>query len=209
MKKKSAIRILLLSVSISLAAFSCDQDEFPISFCNPEKYLPLEIGNCWVYRNYKIFNGGLVDYAGIDSMFITADTLMLGHRYFLLEGAFGTKPIRKYLTVKNGQVVSSDNYVFFECPATVNSRKLHPVFDFDFPATISVMRLDTMIRVPAGNFNPIWLFEAHSMLEDTIPIVTYKAYYARNTGIVKFSSKPEPSGDFESYFELVRYHIEN
>lgn len=195
--------------TISLAAWSCGKEEFHIPLCNPEKYFPLATGNYWVYRNYKVYINGIVDDYGIDSMFITSDTLMLGHRYFLLEGAFGTKPIRKYLTCTNGQVVSSDHYVFFECPRIVDSGKLYPIFDFDFPGTISTTRVDTILKVPAGDFDPMLLFEAHSMLEDTIPIVTYKAYYAKNTGIVKFSSEPEPSSDYEVFFELVRYHLEN
>jgi len=59
---------------------------------------------------------------------------------------------------------------------------------------------------PAGDFNPVMLFEGHSMVEDTIWVVTYKFYYARNVGLVKFSTRAV-GHDSEKVSELVSYQV--
>lgn len=88
-----------------------------------------------------------------------------------------------------------------------DSRKLYPVAHFDFPATLNTTRRDSTISVPAGDFNPVMLFEAHSMLEDSIRIVTYKFFYARDAGLVKFIARSH-THDFQNQSELLRYHLE-
>jgi hypothetical protein len=134
---------------------------------------------------------------------------MLGYRFYHLKGDFHRKPINHFLASADGQIVSAEGYVFFECPGLIVSKKQYPILGFDFPGTINTSRFDTPVKVPAGDFDPVMLFEAHSMLEDTIWIVTYKAYYAKNVGMVKFSARPEPSSDYENFSELVRYHVGN
>lgn len=200
-------RTILVSLAVCLLLSACEEEDYRIPLCNPEKYFPLEIGNYWVYRNYTIYHTGNIDQGDTDSMYISSDTLMLGYRYFHLEGTFHRKPCSYFLTSADGQVVSADRYVFYECPRIIDSKKQYPVMGFDFPGTINTTRLDTLVKVPAGGFDPVMLFESHSMLEDTIWIVTYKAYYAKNIGMVKFSSRPEPNSDFENFSELVRYHV--
>jgi len=190
-----------------LVCLGCSKEEPIISTCKPENFFPLERGNYWIYRNYKEYPDGRIDNGGIDSMFISKDTLMLGYRFFHLEGSFHNKPVSYFITSADGRIVSADRFVFYQCPRLFNSDKLFPVMGFDFPAILSTSRLDSLIKVPAGDFQPVMLFQAQSMLEDTILIVTYKTYFARNTGIVKFSARPEPGRPYVSYSELVRFHI--
>jgi hypothetical protein len=190
-----------------LCWLGCSKEEPIISTCNPENFFPLASGNYWIYRNYKEYADGRIDSGGIDSMFISNDTLMLGYRFFHLEGSFHNKPVSYFLTSADGRIISADRYVFYQCPRLFNSNKLYPVMGFDFPAILNTSRLDSLIRVPAGDFEPVMLFQANSMLEDTILIVTYKAYFARKTGIVKFSAMPEPTRPYVSYSELVRFHL--
>ena len=203
---KSVIRMLMFFL---LLFTGCNRDEPLIPLCNPEKYFPLKIGNYWIYRYYKVYLDGGTGNEFTDSMYISSDTLMLGYRFFHLQGTFHSKPISYYLTSADGQVVSAEGYVFYECPRLIESTKQYPIMGFDFPGTINTTRFDAPVKVPAGDFDPVMLFEAHSMLNDTIWIVTYKAYYAKNVGIVKFSAKPEPDSNFESFSELIRYRVDN
>jgi hypothetical protein len=198
-------KIFLLSV-ICLAFCSCERDEPLIPLCNPEKYFPLGNGNYWVFQNFRVNDNGTVEQRQTDSMYIESDTLMLGFRFYHLTGSFSVHPINKYITSDNGQIRSASGYVFYECPRLFPSNKLYPLVDFDFPGTISTKRFDSPIRVPAGDFDPVMLFEAHSMLQDTIWIVTYKCYYARNVGMVKFSARCVGC-DYENTSELIRYHV--
>lgn len=197
-------------ISAALILFSgCGKEDFYIPFCKPDKYFPLEVGNYWIFQNYKVYADGTVEQESCDSMYISSDTLRLGYRYFHLEGTFHMKKMDIYLTYANDQVVTDADYVFLECPRLVQTDKQYRIMDFDFPGPIKTTSQDTLIKVPAGEFNPVMLFEAHSMLDDTLWIVTYKAYYAKNVGMVKFSAKQHPVYDCENFCELVRYHIED
>lgn len=202
-------RTIIWSITLCLLAGSCEKEDLGNPFCNPGKYFPLEIGNYWIFRNYVLYDDGNIDDMDTDSMYISSDTLMLGYRYFHLQGNFHRKPVNYYLTYAADLVISSANYVFYKCPELIDSKKLYPVMGFDFPAILKTTRMDTVIKVPAGDFDPVMLFEAHSMLDDSILIVTYKTYYARNIGIVKFSARPQPVSSYESFTELVRYHVGN
>ena len=197
--------LFYLSV-ICLLSASCGKEENSISFFNPEKYYPLEVGNYWIFKNSTVYDDGTVDLRSTDSMYISGDTLMLGFRYYHLEGDFNAHPLKAWLTADQGRIVSSDDNIYFDSPRVFNSDQLYRVAHFDYPATIKTTREDTTLTVPAGDFNPVMLFEAHSMLEDSIWIVTYKFFYARNVGLVKFIARSR-SHDFENRSELVRYGI--
>jgi hypothetical protein len=205
---KRLLRTILFSGVICLLFTDCRKETSITPFCTPLKWFPLEVGNYWVYKNYSIYDDGRVFDRKTDSMYISSDTLMLGFRFFHLEGDFSVHPIDKYLTSDNGQIRSASGYVFYECPQLFPSKKLYPLISFDFPGTIKTVLVDSLLRVPAGDYKSFMLFEAHSMLEDTIWIVTYKCYYAKNVGMVKFTARCVDC-DFENVSELIRYKIEN
>lgn len=194
---------------IGIMLGGCDKETSFTPFCTPEKWFPLAIGNYWIYRNYEVYNNGRIDERQTDSMYISSDTLMLGYRFFHLEGTFHLKPINKYLTYADGRVMSSDNVVFFDCPQVVPSDKLYVYFDFDFPTILKTTRVDTMLTLDAGKFNPVMFLEAHSMLDDTLWNVTYKSWYAKDAGLVRFSARLHPVFEAENFSDLIRYKIEN
>lgn len=191
---------------ICLLSASCAKEDMNISFINPEKYYPLAVGNYWIFNNSTVYDDGSIDSRSTDSMYISDDTLMLGFRFYHLQGSFNAHPVEAWLTADQGRIVSSDNNVYFDVPRLVDSDELYEVAHFDYPATIKTTRQDTTLTVPAGDFNPVMLFEAHSMLEDSIWIVTYRFFYARNVGLVKFTARSR-SHNFENRSELVRYGI--
>ncbi len=194
---------------IGMMLGGCEKETSFTPFCTPEKWFPLAIGNYWIYRNYEVYNNGRIDERQTDSLYISSDTLMLGYRFFHLEGTFHLKPMNMYLTYADGQVISSNKYVFFDCPQVIASEKLYPYFGFDFPAILKTTRVDTLLSLGAGEFNPVMLLEAHSMINDTLWTVTYKSWYAKNTGLVRFSAKLHPVFDAENFTDLIRYHTDH
>ncbi|MFA6127247.1 MAG: hypothetical protein WC699_08090 [Bacteroidales bacterium] len=199
-------KTIITLLAICLWLIGCKKEEPLIPLCNPGNYFPLETGNYWVFRNFRINDSGIVEERENDSMYISSDTLMLGFRYYHLQGSFSDHPINSFLTRDNNQIRSSKGYVFYECPRIFDSKKLYPLIDFDYPGTISTRRIDSLLTVPAGDFDPVMLFEAHSMFQDTVWIVTYKCYYAKNVGMVKFIARCVGC-EFENNSELIRYHV--
>lgn len=199
--KQLILAILVVCVSLS----GCKKEDLNFSICNPEKYYPLEIGNYWVYDNYIQYDNGLIDGRVKDSLYVSGDSLMLGYRFYHLEGSLNSRPADFWLTYNQGQVISSEGYVYFDCPRMADSKKLVPIAHFDYPATINTTRKDSLIKVPAGDYKPVMLFEGHSMIEG-IWVVTYKFYYARNVGLVKYIGRPV-GHDYERISELVRVSL--
>lgn len=199
-------RLVLLILAVCLSLSACKKEDLNISLCNPEKYFPLEIGNYWIFNNFIRYDNGLVDGNDTDSLYVSGDSLMLGYRFYHLEGSFNYRPVDFWLTYDQGQVISSDGYVYFVCPRMIDSKKLYPIAHFDYPATVNTTRQDSLITVPAGEYKPVMLFEGHSMNEGTW-VVTYRFYYARNVGLVKYTGRAV-GHDYERVSELVRYRVQ-
>ncbi len=198
-------QLLILSI-LCLITAACEKDDLNLTLCNPEKYLPLSVGNYWIFKNSTVYNDGTIDPQGTDSLYIDSDSLMLGYHFYHMTGDFNKHPENIWLAYIDGQVISKEGYVYFDGPRMFDSQKLYPIAHFDYPATLNTIRKDSLIRVPAGDFNPVMLFEGHSMVQDTIWVVTYKFFYARDVGLVKFIAR-SLTHDFENISELVRYHL--
>lgn len=194
-------------ILVLLPLLSCKKEDINITLCNPEAYFPLETGNYWVYNTFRKFDNGTIEYRETDSLYISSDTLMLGYRFHHLEGSFNAHAESAWLTSKEGRIISSDQNVFYECPRLFDSKELYPVAHFDYPALLNTIREDTTISLPAGDFNPVMLMEARSMVEDSIWVVTYRFFYARNVGLIRFVARSR-SHDFEGIMELIRYHVD-
>jgi hypothetical protein len=201
---KAMTRILPILVLFLTAG--CGEEHPELSVCNPEKHFPLDPGNYWIYNTFRKFDDGTIEYRATDSLYVSSDTLMLGYRFYHLEGSFNAHPEKAWLTSKNGAIISSDQNIYYECPQFLDSRELRPVAHFDLPAIISTNRKDTTISVHAGDYGPVMLMEARSMIEDTIPVVTYKFYFARDIGLIKFTARSR-THNFEGISELVRFNL--
>ena len=58
-----------------------------------------------------------------------------GYRFFHVEGNFYQRPYSQWLTYDQGQIRSSDNYIYFDCPRMIDTKELYPIAHFDYPAT--------------------------------------------------------------------------
>jgi len=207
----SFIGVLLLFLS------SCKKED-PICPPTPPNYMPLDIGNYWVYETFRVDTNGTELMLNFhDSMVVTGDTIINNETYAKIEGTYGPfhrqwgiVGILKYedgnLTTPNGDTVFAANdftkifreqYEIIGNNDTLYHRSFR-MFDHNYDVT-----------VPAGTF-PILDFMGTYTYFQNIPGVPNPRlvhnYYAENVGKVKstyfYMSSP-------SIFEirLMDYHV--
>jgi hypothetical protein len=196
----------LLTISIALLLAGCDKQDPESPLCDAGNYFPLKTGNWWVYESFRRNVDGSVEQRENDSLFISRDTLMLGRHFYRLEGQFFSRPFGHWLAYDNGKIVASDGCIYFRCPQLFGSDRLYPVFHFDFPAVLQTTRKDTLLELPAGDFKPVMLMEARCIVEDTIWTNTYRFYYSRKVGLIRWEAQAT-GFDFSTITNLIRYHI--
>ena len=79
-------------------------------------YMPLAIGNFWVYETYSCDSGGVNCVSmSMDTTKVTKDTLINGNAYFKLEGKnlFTVDPV--YLRDSGDYLVDEKGIVYFTC----------------------------------------------------------------------------------------------
>lgn len=112
----------LFSLSlIMLILFSCSKEENKEPIIQPDpipepNYIPMSIGNYWVYENIKVETTGETDLHEFDSLVIVGDTMIRDHQYFVFEGnsfpAQGWR-IMNILRDSMGYIVGPSGCVFF------------------------------------------------------------------------------------------------
>ncbi len=211
------MRNLLLFVLFAFLAVSCEKKEDPI----PEPqltYMPLEIGNYWVYEN-KLIQQDVTKTPSeeLESIVIARDTLLRGEKYFVLEGNqmgynndWGVISILRdslsYLVNENGEILFAENH-FGEV-----LRTRYEIQNNDTLVMLeSVMQeVPVSVALPGGNFDAL-NFQTTATVFIENPegdALTLDNMYAKDVGKV-----------FQSYLfvmslsrlekRLVRYHTEN
>ncbi len=189
------------------------------------EYLPMEVGNYWVYDVYEIDSLGnerLLDYK--DSTVITNDTLLpVGHYYWfdnfrvdqnsrinntdLWDGSY--KDSLKNKVDRNGNVIFSENRI----NQVINVNKIPEEYPDTLMYIESKMLIPNgLISVPAGDFETLNyrgdVYRPHECEDHPKSPKHTNTYYAKNVGLIKHSYFYLSSCN--TYFErrLVRYHIE-
>ncbi|TVQ10324.1 MAG: hypothetical protein EA361_14075 [Bacteroidetes bacterium] len=207
---------LLIVVGLALVIVSCAKNEEsdPIPHLT---FMPLEIGNYWVYENRNVAQDGTITPVGkLDSIVVARDTILGGEKYFVLEGIqYGSanewriisilRDSLSYLVDEKGDILFAENH-FGEV-----LRKHYEIHNNDTLAIAESMmqKVPVSVAVPGGNFdalnygttvtsfltNP----EGDAFLLDNL--------YAKDVGRVLHSSIYLGS---QTRLEkrLVRYHLE-
>ena len=189
---------------------------------NPElrksNYLPLEVGNYWVYQHYRIESVGnefLLE--EVDSVVITKDTIIRNERYLVME-VISTNPMwnkteivrdsAKHLVNHLGHIHFSETnfsavlYTYYECQNEFNDTLFSISFQMQDP--------EVEVTVPAGTFEVL-------NYKGTLEVLLYfeensnrilNRYYAPNIGKILHTYYYLPS-DYTFERRLARYHIDN
>jgi len=158
-------KLFLLTLTLGLLV-SCEKEadpalddyESPISV---KGYLPLEIGNYWIYQHVHIdslSNEILSD--RIDSIGVERDTLINGHQYFVLEGSNypfngGQWGIIDMLRDSAGYIVTPEGDIRFAIAnfTDVLAKKTEVIQeDTLYSLTYKMETVDYALTVPAGTF---------------------------------------------------------
>lgn len=231
------MRSLPIFVMVTSLVFACkkekqettnpEENENPVvvedssNYSEKSEYLPMKVGNYWVYNVYEIDSLGnerLLDYK--DSTAITKDTIISGKRYFWYENLSGkSKSIHSFIgfyrdSLKNkvdrdGNVLFSENRL----NQVINS-EFYSANDIDTLSYIEYKMIvpSELVSVPVGNFEALNyrgdVYRPNECEDHPKRPKYYNAYYAKNVGLIKQSYFYLISCN--TYFErrLVRYHIE-
>jgi hypothetical protein len=211
----------LFFIGITLAILtSCQKnDENPLQ--KKSDYLPLEIGNYWVYEHYKIDTlGNETKLSWVDSIVIKRDTIIGNNKYYIHEGIMfniGWRVIEivrdsfKYLVNDKGKILFSENNFSdilnfeFECFNDTN--------DTIYTISYRMENPTHQVNVPSGNFEVLnyrgdLTFYAYNNIDPPFINRTLNRYYAPNVGKILhtyyYASAPHT---YER--RLVRYNVAN
>lgn len=213
----------LICLGLVLAMFiSCDKDDDNdeiIENKNKEaSYLPLEIGNYWIYQHYNIDSlGNETQVDRMDSVLISKDTMINDLQYYVLEGSsFPTNngiwgPI-DFLRDSSGYVVNFQGKIRFSEDNFVDTLVFdNRIYGEDTVYTSSYKMENTamQVSVPAGEFEVLnfkgTLYTPHNHPRIANPRYL-NTYYSKNVGKV-LSTYFYIHSLYISEKRLVRYYV--
>ena len=191
-------KLITLVIAVALFASCEDNDELDNLSDNKINYIPLEIGNYWVYQQVMIDTSGYETvYTSTDSIIITGDTLINNKKYFIHEclthigesESYSKRLLRDslgYLVYSNGRIVFSDNNL---TDTLYKEIQLGGLGDTIYTSFYKMENPLISVTVPAGTFEVLNLkgtFYTYRNQNEFIDIDTIytNAYYANNIGKV-------------------------
>lgn len=108
------MRNLILLAITTVAVVSCTNETIEPKL----NYIPMKVGNYWVYENYQINEeGSETNLQKIDSVIISRDTIINGNKFYVFEGTrYPTELNRCILQIvrdSSGYLVRNDGRVLF------------------------------------------------------------------------------------------------
>lgn len=209
----------LCLISFILFLFSCkkestgpqDQTDTIADVVNAKMYMPLHVGNYWIYEYYyKDASGNYVSNGSIDSVFISTDTIIHNDTFFVfqetspyLDQYYSLRDSLSYLVDPGGKkLFSAENF-----EDTLMTQEIEA-----FHIAYKMNDKDSLISIPIGTFSTYnYKGYVYDLSVSASPKFNY-TFYAKNIGIIKRASfyastfsLPEPT-----YIEqrLIRYHVE-
>ncbi|MFN8206185.1 MAG: hypothetical protein U0T82_02070 [Bacteroidales bacterium] len=148
------------------------------------EYLPMQIGNYWIYQHYSIDSAGQATPLNrIDSIVISRDSSINGHTYFVFEKETGypgnPREIESILRDSAGTIVDQHGKIRFAVNNFSDTiyRFTH-LFEGDTIYILSAVmeRLTAPISVPAGTFEALNL-RSTVRVPYAVPGVKYPRYF--------------------------------
>ena len=183
-----------------------------------EGFMPLAVGNYWVYETYIIDPMGNETLSGnLDSAYVSRDTSIAGNTYYIVEGS--TMPTSRIGTIirnKNNSIVNYDNsdgsdYVLFTTNNLGSILSLDTVNStpgFEWIMTTWINPSSVAKAVGAGLF---YSYDKETEIEIVLPLANAgikkeHTYYHQDVGVVSFQYNFLSSPNINEA-RLIRYNI--
>jgi hypothetical protein len=211
--------VLIMSLPLIILQ-SCSKEEpvNPIVVSNYQEieYMPLKIGNYWIYETIQIDSlGNETPISVIDSAYIDRDTLINGKIYFVISGSYNVNHILgKYIRNNGSEIISVkstgiDRTLFSpKNPGVVYQTDTFYSFPYSFEALTRTNLNLVLKNVGAGSYN---CYNGYTLITQFIPIgvvwsKTENRYYEKSVGLVAgqywYYSSP-----YVYEMRLIRYHL--
>ena len=208
-------KYLLLSVFFIVLSTSCKKDKIELE-ATPV-YLPLELGNYWIYQNYKVDTiGNETAMQTYDSTVITRDTIIRNQTYQIYKTyTLCCSNIKKIEILRDsadciinnkGKLVfvrNDFNHVFRTYPIIVNGSDTLGNIQYQ------MKKINGSVTVPAGSFENVLCVEGKINVNPNThlpPNRTIEQKYAPEVGRI-YESWYFLSSPIKYERRLVRYHI--
>ncbi len=213
---KKTTYLFLSALAMLVFSCNCNDDDAATNPTPATEYLPLNIGNYWVYQWYIIDTLGNETIYGntLDSIYISGDTVINGNTYAVMEGRQFNSDILYFYRDSSGYLVSANSSVpLFTTTSSSERLGIDTLFVGTAPLVMNDANMQPpspSVTVPAGTFNDCLSTVTYmTSFEADYPhgIRTFPYQYAKGVGRVlhriAFYSTP-------NYYEsrLVRYHVE-
>ena len=211
-----------LLVLLALVVFACKKDdEVIIEPPAPAPvYMPMEVGNYWVYQSFRIDSLGETPTDRFDSLVIIKDTMIRDHRYYIYEGTMHTIHWRtlRILRDSSGFYVNHHGDIFFT-DQKGNGEVYYEKTDYmgdDADTSVYIKayneEVHQQITFPIGTFdvlnriNDYAIFPQNTNFPDSLKYRKTNNYFIENIGQASYSVLYAMSGlRFDK--RLIRYRI--
>lgn len=210
-------KVYLLIITITLLG-SCQKDDKTTAKVS---YLPLGIGNYWIYQYVDIDSSGHeTELSKSDSVVINRDTIINHKRYFVFEGTnnpfahAGYRGIVDILRDSSGYIVNPEGIIRFaenDFKDSIAYRAEVSDNDTLYTITYRMAKINNAITVPAGTFY-VLNYKGTCFTPLSTPGVKYprnlNCYYAQGIGNILYTYFYIGSPNIYEK-RLLRYKINN
>lgn len=201
---------------------SCQEEEISNSNKLASEYLPMSIGNYWIYQQFIINPDGTEEANQIfDSVFIKRDTIINGLRYFEIVNSNSVSTSSNFerdssgclVVLSSGTNINNPNHYILFSENNLTDTLSRSIFKIEMDTIYSIsIRMEKLLQtisVPAGTF---YVLNAKQTVIGNPKFTLYpeprynNRYYAKKVGEVLYSYHNFNSlGDIE--YRLIRYSI--
>lgn len=207
---------IIIGLGLVLTAIlfaSCEKTE-PITVAPASNYMPLAVGNYWVYDYYyeDSVTHQFTASNTLDSVYIDQDTIINGQLYYALNTASATITKTEYVRYSDNKLVTSTGKVKFAADPALGVYTIDTITNQgnDF---LSVSYYSTGVildfELAVGNFRGIQISGTvhYSHNGITEPRPSPFVYYAEGIGEIMFHGYV-PLNDQRVERRIMRYHIQ-
>ncbi len=177
---------------------SCDESN-PINENNPIEVVPLRVGNSWVNTYSKYDSNGTVTSTGVESVWVSGDTLISGTRYSIVSSQ-----------EKESNGIICPISIYFAKSSTAGYTEKYTTggdFTYDYPPRAgdsTILGTNELVKVAAGTYNcVVYKFPAGISRTDSGDVLLYgRTYIYPSIGIIKKELEVPPNNNLFYMYTL-------